>query len=462
MIWQDYFTLNRIIILSIYGQVFFVLGLAILLQSRRHSRLKLARDLRWLALFGLLHALHEWGLVFIPIQAEYLPAPLIAALLAAQIGLLAASFVCLLVFGVVLLEEEHPAYRWLAVALVGVWFAVSAVAYLLTPGLEEWIQLANIWARYLLAFPGACLAAAGLYRQSKTDVIAESGPQFNRMLRWASYSLLAYGFVAGLVVPAGPFFPANTLNQSVVEDWFGVPIEVFRSLAGLLLTVSVIRALELFVVEVDRLIETMEVEAIQVSERDRIGQEIHDGAMQGMYSVGLILNSMEKHVDSPAAQERLEQAERVLERVILDLRHYMTSLRIHPPVRSLAEELALLVNEPRFRSLIDVDVEISTHPTLEPDRAGHLLGLVQEALSNAGEACGGQVASPSAFSRRTVALCWRSRTMGKALIWERSCPGSASRRWAIMPRLLDYTMTINSAPGRGTVVVVKSMEDLGA
>ncbi len=109
--------------------------------------------------------------------------------------------------------EEHPAYRWLAVALVAAWGVLAAAAYLLAPSLGEWIRLVTIWARYLLAFPGACLSAAGLYRHSKTDFIAESGPQFNRMLRWASYSLVAYGFFAGLVVPAGSFFPANVLNQ---------------------------------------------------------------------------------------------------------------------------------------------------------------------------------------------------------------------------------------------------------
>ena len=250
----------------------------------------------------------------------------------------------------------------------------------MTPGMMEWIRLATIWARYLLAFPGACLAAAGLYRESKTDVVAESGPQFNRMLRWASYSLLAYGIFAGLIVPASSFFPANMLNQSSVENWLGVPIELFRSLTGLFLMISVIRALEIFVVEVDRLIENMEVEAIQASERDRIGQEIHDGAMQGMYSVGLILSSMEKHIDNPPARERLDRAEQVLEQVIFDLRRYMTSLRTQPPKRSLVDEFALLARSRDICSLIDIDLDIKTEPYLEPERASHLLSLVQEAL----------------------------------------------------------------------------------
>ena len=51
----ELFETNRIIVLSIYGQVFFVLGLAVALQSRQRSELPLARALVWLAGFGLVH-----------------------------------------------------------------------------------------------------------------------------------------------------------------------------------------------------------------------------------------------------------------------------------------------------------------------------------------------------------------------------------------------------------------------
>ena len=54
---RELFAANQIIILSIYGQVFFVLALAIAQQSWRHSRLAMARNLTWLAAFGLTHAL---------------------------------------------------------------------------------------------------------------------------------------------------------------------------------------------------------------------------------------------------------------------------------------------------------------------------------------------------------------------------------------------------------------------
>ena len=69
----ELFETNRIIVLTVYGQVFFVLGLAIALQSLKRSTLALARPLPWLAAFGIVHGFHEWGYLFIPIQSGYLP-----------------------------------------------------------------------------------------------------------------------------------------------------------------------------------------------------------------------------------------------------------------------------------------------------------------------------------------------------------------------------------------------------
>jgi hypothetical protein len=63
---REWFSVNRPLVFFVNGQVFFVLGPAIALRSRSYSRLNLARSLPWLAGFGLLHALNEWGDLFIP------------------------------------------------------------------------------------------------------------------------------------------------------------------------------------------------------------------------------------------------------------------------------------------------------------------------------------------------------------------------------------------------------------
>ena len=68
---RNIFTNNQEIIIFIYGLTFFVMGLAIALQSHHSSHLDLAHNLNWLAAFGFVHGLHEWGILFIPLQAKY-------------------------------------------------------------------------------------------------------------------------------------------------------------------------------------------------------------------------------------------------------------------------------------------------------------------------------------------------------------------------------------------------------
>ncbi len=50
---------NMVLIFFICGLAFFMMGLAIALELRHSSTLRLSRDLRLLALFGLLHGLAQ-------------------------------------------------------------------------------------------------------------------------------------------------------------------------------------------------------------------------------------------------------------------------------------------------------------------------------------------------------------------------------------------------------------------
>ena len=62
--------------------------------------------------------------------------------------------------------------------------------------------------------------------------------------------MLVYAFLGGLIVPGGDFFPANWLNETAVQNAIGIPAPVFRSLAGLVLAIAIIRALDVFDVEI--------------------------------------------------------------------------------------------------------------------------------------------------------------------------------------------------------------------
>jgi signal transduction histidine kinase len=379
--------LNRDIIYFGYGLVFFVLGLAIALQSRAYSRLDLARSLKWLAAFGFSHGLHEWGDLFIPIQANYLSAFTIEILVILHLLLLALSYAFLFEFGVALL---WPLGKWRflrpgASILFSVWLAVSIF---IIPALfpEEWHTVSNALARYTIGFPGGLLAAYALRKHTLSRIQPLQVPHIMRVLRFAGVMLALYAVFGGLVTPAIPFFPGNIINSVNFENLLLVPPAVFRSFVGLGLVVSIIRALEVFDLETARRIEAMELQQILNSERDRIARDLHDGAIQKVYTAGLLVESAHKlsETQNPVLAERLNRAENVLDDAIRDLRRNLEELHLRPEAGPFPEALKALVHDPRFGSLVsvDLDLDLPSSEPLSPIRAGHILAIVNEALSN--------------------------------------------------------------------------------
>jgi signal transduction histidine kinase len=386
--WREFFDLNQTIILFVYGQVFFVLGLAIVWQSRRHSRLDLARSLGWLGAFGLAHGLHEWGDIFIPFQAEYLSQAWIQTLLLLQVCLLALSFGFLFQFGVETLRPLYPKLRWIQV-IPAVLLIIWAFAFLWTSQVFRWafaqaVVYANVWARYLLAIPGALVAALAFRQQTRQRIQFQGFSHIARTFQIASLALVAYAVFAGLFVPPAPFFPANAINEETVVNLSGVPSQVLRSLAGLVLVIAVVRGLDIFEVEVDRRIEEMEQRQMILTERERISRELHDGAIQTVYTAGLMAESVRNKMDDGPLAARLDRVNSALNHAIRDLRQFIVELEPNAPRESLVEGLEQLADDPHLRSLIDVEVSINCDESVpfSPARVTHVLAIANEALSN--------------------------------------------------------------------------------
>ena len=389
---REFFAANRFITFSIYGQVFFVLGLAIALQSRRHSRIMLARHLKWLAAFGLLHGLHEWGDVFIPVQRQYLAEPFIQFLLGLQVLLLAISFVCLFQFGIENLRplpEKQWWLRYIPGAVLVFWiFIAFGPSPAMTASGVEWYWLNNILARYTLGFPGALLAAYGLRRQAQQLIAPVEMPYMWRTLRAAGLTLAGYGILGGLIVPPASFFPANWLNSEVLEQVTLIPVQVYRSILGLILLLTIFRALEVFQIELDRRLSAMEEDQILITERERIGRELHDGTLQTIYAAGLLLRTSEKELlqqdCSTQSVGRMGQSMALLDEAVSDIRSYIGTLRTQPTSQSLTAGLRELAAADHLRSLVEVELDLNLPDDrpLEPAQVGHLLAIANEALSN--------------------------------------------------------------------------------
>ena len=300
----ELFETNRIIVLSVYGQVFFVMGLAVALQSRRRSQLPLARPLGWLAAFGILHGLMEWGYLFVPIQAGFLPQPVIEALLLLQLVMKPISFALLFQFGVELLLSTrnapddarllggHPWLRWVPSASVLLW-VVATLSLSATlpadfmPDRGPWLRageigpaladvgaplsVGDVVARLMIALPASLVVAVGL-RHTTRLLGPVAGRGVTTALGAASIAFVIYGVLAGLVPLPAPFPPASLLNGRIVLETLGVPIEVFRSLTGLAIALAVIRSLELFEQETDRALADARRREMLLRERERIGR----------------------------------------------------------------------------------------------------------------------------------------------------------------------------------------------
>jgi signal transduction histidine kinase len=484
----ELFETNRIIVLSVYGQVFFVMGLAVALQSRHRSELPLARALPWLAGFGIIHGLMEWGYLFIPIQAGWLNPAIVEALLILQLVMKPVSFALLLQFGIELLVNPpgrigvaHP-LRAVPVVAVGLWALFTlAISRGLGPGFEpdpqSWLPSAQIGpalnavgaplavgdvvARILLAFPASLLVTVGLRRTARV-LGPMAGPRVELALAVAAGAFVVYAVLGGLVSEPAPFPPASILNGRVVLETVGVPIEVFRSIAGFVVALAVIASLELFERETDRALAEGRRRELLLRERERIGRDLHDGIIQSIYAAGLHLEQAAHDVAAQpvATRQRIDTVMGELNRITADIRSTIFDLRSTELEALDAEAIVLgVADELQAHTLVKLTIgaEGRYRPRLSAEQAEQLRHIVIEAFSNVlrhAHATTVTVRMECTQRRFTLEVrddgegfdpdadgyqAGRGRAQGLANIRRRA-------------ELLAARLTVQSAPGRGTTV----------
>jgi nitrate/nitrite-specific signal transduction histidine kinase len=123
-----------------------------------------------------------------------------------------------------------------------------------------------------------------------------------------------------------------------------------------------------------------------IDERERISQDLHDGIIQSLYAVGLSLEDVPELLEESPQEVafRIERAIESLTLAIRDIRNFIYGLR--PELlsgTSLLAGLAAITEEFRHNSMIDIELQ-ADDPVGETtsDATAHLLGIVNEALSN--------------------------------------------------------------------------------
>jgi signal transduction histidine kinase len=121
-----------------------------------------------------------------------------------------------------------------------------------------------------------------------------------------------------------------------------------------------------------------------LEDRERIAKELHDGAIQALFAVGMGLQGAAMLARDPELAARIEGAVEELDRVIRDLRNYIFGLR--PGIladRQLDQALRRLVEEFAERTGVVAVAEVDPQAAaVLAGSAGEVVQLAREALSN--------------------------------------------------------------------------------
>ena len=202
-------------------------------------------------------------------------------------------------------------------------------------------------------------------------------------------------------------------NHPPMHAFLGVPITVRgRAMGNFYLTDKVSGPefseadqllVEMFALHAGSAIENARLhEQVQrlavVTERERIGRDLHDGIIQAIYGIGLSLEDVPDIMaaDPGDASARIDRAIESLNVVIRDIRSFIFGLRPEDvEADGLIEGLATLVEESRYNTTIDI--ELSSEGVdgleLEPEARQQVLQIAREALSNVARHSGATRAS---------------------------------------------------------------------
>jgi signal transduction histidine kinase len=305
-----------------------------------------------------------------------------------------------------------------------------------------------------MAVPGALLSGLALVQQTRCRLQAKEFAHISRSFRVAGAALFLYAIFGGLIVPAAQFFPANVLNVDRLTDVLGVPPQVLRAVAGLALVISIVRGLEIFEMEIDRRMEDMERTQILVAERERVGRELHDGAIQSVYTAGLIAESIRKKMGNDPLAGRLDRVISALQHAIQDLRQFVVELEPDKTGEGLVEGFHRLAQDPTFLSLVDMKISIACDENeyFSPLRATHVLAITREALANAAR---------HAHARNVSVTATRLDGQLQVIVTDDGIgvpddyrAGFGLRNMRDRARLLGGTLQIEPGPRQGTQVVL--------
>ena len=190
-----------------------------------------------------------------------------------------------------------------------------------------------------------------------------------------------------------------------------------------------------------------------LEDRERIARELHDGVIQSLFAAGMSLQGAAGMSDDAEVERRIENVVTDIDRTIRDLRNFIFGLR--PGIladRQLDQALKELASEFGTRSGVVTVVEVDGEAASElSSRAGDLVQLVREALSNVGRH-GAATTCRVSLRRGGDGFLLEVDDDGRGFDVDLTSWGMGLTNLRERVKSLGGTLEIESVPGEGTTV----------
>jgi signal transduction histidine kinase len=192
-----------------------------------------------------------------------------------------------------------------------------------------------------------------------------------------------------------------------------------------------------------------------MEDRERIAKELHDGVIQSLFAVGMSLQATATLSRDDEISQRIEGAVAEVDRVIRDLRNYIFGLR--PGIladRQLDQALREMAGDSEDRTgvttVVDVDPRVASELA---GRAGDIIQLTREALSNIGRHAGARTCRVTLRRKDDRTAVLEIDDDGTGFDPEAAAgKGHGLRNLGERVASLGGVLEIQSSPGEGTTV----------
>ena len=236
---------NLDIVYFIYGFIFIIMGMLILVQPKKMSEFEISNILWLLGVFGISHGINELLEMWAIIKGRNLAFDIVRWLM------LLISYIALFEFSRRLFRLKIPEssrlrkkiaspFKWWTVVVI-----VSLIVIATSLSSDIW-RAGSILTRYLLCLPAGILICIGFISYYNVEKKRLESLRVKKYFQLAGASFLIYGFLGGIVVPRADFFPANFINTDAFLMTLKFPVQAFRALCAIIATWALVGMMKIF------------------------------------------------------------------------------------------------------------------------------------------------------------------------------------------------------------------------